>query len=60
MCVYKNVYDRMKNECAEIYGSKLRAVAIKYIEYHKDNLYTFILVERLFSNCMKFEKHSHY
>ena len=55
MCVYKNVYDRMKNECAEIYGSKLRAVAIKYIEYHKDNLYTFILVEMLFSNCMKFE-----
>ena len=50
MCVYKNVYDRMKNRCEEINGSKLRAVAIKINEYHKDNLYKFIFVLMLFSN----------
>ena len=42
MCVYKNVYDRMKNRCEEINGSKLRAVAIKINEYHKDNLYIYM------------------
>ena len=44
MCVYKNVYDRMKNRCEEINGSKLRAVAIKINEYHKDNLYIYICI----------------
>ena len=53
MRVYKNVYGRMKNGCVEKNGSKLRAVAIKINEYHKDNLYKFIFVLMLFSNCMK-------
>ena len=41
----------MKNGCVEKNGSKLRAVAIKINEYHKDNLYKFIFVLMLFSNC---------
>ena len=53
MFVYKNVYDRMKNGCVEINGSKLRAVAMKNNEYHKGNLYTLIFVTILFSNCTK-------
>ena len=53
MRVYKNVYGRMKNGCVEKNGSKLRAVAIKINEYHKDNLYKFIFVLMLLSGSKK-------